>query len=336
MKRQPIPLGPCLHGCAAGFLVVVVVLAVRGLLGGNVHTVIEGWVYRSAQLPGPELEQLLRERRIRTVINLRGCCAPMDWYLDECRITHKLNVAQEDISLSACRLPSTSEMRRLVEVLDGCEYPVLFHCFRGADRTGLASVVAQLLHTNATLDQALDQLSICYGHVRISKTAYIDCFFDYYADWLAERGLSHTPDHFRRWVATGYCPGECRCQLKLLDAPRSIPCGKQVPMILRAHNTSIKPWRLRPENNAGIHAMFTIYDARNAIVHEGRAGLFDAQVAPGEYIDLTLVLPSIARPGHYHLVVDMMDEQQCSFFQTGSELLEWELEVREQETATGS
>jgi hypothetical protein len=316
-------------------LVIVALITTRGLFGGNVHTVIEGRVYRSAQLPGPELEEFLREHRIRTVVNLRGCCSPMDWYLDECRITHKLNVSQEDIGLSACRLPSTSEMRRLVEVLDHCEYPVLFHCFRGADRTGLASVVVQLLHTNATLEEALDQLSICYGHVRISKTAYIDRFFDYYADWLAERSLTHTPDHFRRWVATGYCPGECRCKLQLLNPPTTILRGKQVPLILRAQNTSIKPWRLRPETNAGIHAFFTIYDKHNAIVHEGRAGLFDAEVAPGETIDLTLVLPSIAHPGKYHLVVDMMDEQQCSFFQTGSDLLEWELEVREQETAAG-
>src|SRR5262249_5823827 len=159
--RRRLPVSACLYGGAAGFLVVVALIATRGLLGGNVHTVIDGWVYRSAQLPGPELEEFLREHRIRTVVNLRGCCAPTDWYLAECRITHKLNVAQEDIGLSACRLPSTSEMRRLVEVLDHCEYPVLFHCFRGADRTGLASVVVQLLRTNATLEEALAQLSIC-------------------------------------------------------------------------------------------------------------------------------------------------------------------------------
>jgi hypothetical protein len=333
--RRAFPLAACVHGCAAGFLVVVAIIAAQGLFGGNIHTVVDGLVYRSAQLSGPELEQLLRERRIRTVVNLRGCCAPMDWYLDECRVTHKLHVAQEDISLAAYRLPSTSEMRRLVEVLDHCEYPVLFHCFRGADRTGLASAVAQLVRTNATLEEALEQLSISYGHVRISRTAYLDRFFEYYSDWLAEHGWTHTPDRFRRWIASGYCPGECRCQLRLLNAPGVIPRGKLVALTLRVQNTSIKPWHLRPETNAGIHAMFTIYDSHNEMVHQGRAGLFEAAVGPGESINLTLVLPSIARAGHYHLVVDMMDEQQCSFFATGSDLLEWELDVREQETATG-
>ena len=42
---------------------------------------------------------------IRTVVNLRGCCAPFPWYLDECRATHRLDVAQEDVCFSAGRLP---------------------------------------------------------------------------------------------------------------------------------------------------------------------------------------------------------------------------------------
>ena len=46
--------------------------------------------------------------RIRTVINLRGCCAPMDWYLGEYQVTHRLNVSLEDVSMSASRLPSPS------------------------------------------------------------------------------------------------------------------------------------------------------------------------------------------------------------------------------------
>jgi hypothetical protein len=324
------------YGCALGFLAVVAYTAVQGTLGGNFHTVVPGLVYRSAQPSGPELEEMIRERGIRTVVNLRGSCAPLDWYLEECRITHEHNVAQEDIGLSACRLPSTSEVRRLVEVLDHCEYPVLFHCFRGADRTGLASAIALLLRTNASLEAALSQLNIFYGHVRISKTANMDRFFDFYEEWLAEQQIEHTPDQFRRFVATGYCPGECRCQMQLLHAPHSVPRGKPAALALRARNTSIRPWRLRPETNAGIHASFTIYDARNnTIVAEGRAGLFEAEVIPGESIDLTLALPPIARPGMYHLVVDMVDEQHCSFFQAGSDLLEWELEVREQEIATG-
>jgi hypothetical protein len=326
---------PWLRGCIVGVLLVVVGIAVNDTFLGNFHTVIPGRVYRSAQLTADELEAICRERDIRTVINLRGCCAPQDWYLDECRVTHRLNIAQEDISLSAMRLPSTSEVRRLVEVLDHCEYPVLFHCFRGADRTGLASTVARLLQDGVTLKEATEQLGIFYGHVRIGRTYHIDRFFELYADWLKEQGTEHSPDVFRRWAMTGYCPGECRATLELLDTPAHLIRGKQTGLALRVRNRSIKSWRFRSETNAGIHALFTLFDEHGAIIHEGRAGLFNAVVSPGECIDLTLVLPAIARPGKIRLFVDMVDEQHCSFFQAGSEPLELELEVREQETAAG-
>jgi hypothetical protein len=324
-----------LRGGAVGVLVVIIVTVLRGTLGSNFHTVVPGRVYRSAQPTAPELEALIRDKDIRTVINLRGCCPPNDWYLDECRVTHKLNVAQEDIGLSAMRMPSTSEVRRLIEVLDHCEYPVLFHCWRGADRTGFASAIACLLDGNATLDEALGELGIWYGHVRIGKTAYIDRFFELYSDWLAEQGLSHSPNAFRHWATEAYCPGECRCALELLHAPDYLLCGRPIALALRAHNTSIKPWRLRPETNAGIHATFTLYGSHNNIISEGRAGLFDAEVMPGQSIDLTLALPAISRPGTYRLVVDMVDEQHCNFYSAGSDLLERELEVRDQEIAIG-
>jgi len=334
-RRLPSWLRCGLHGVVAGFLIVIGITAIQGTLGGNFHTVIPGLIYRSGQPSSQDLQELIEQRHIRTVINLRGCCAPSDWYLDECRVTHKFNVAQEDISLCANRLPATTEIRRLIEVLDHCEYPVLFHCFRGADRTGLASTIAQLLKPGVGLDEACRQLSIRYGHVAIGKTANIDRFFDLYREWLAERGWEHSPEAFRRWAIDGYCPGECRCQMELLRAPKNVPCGKPIALTMRAHNTSIKPWRLCPDSNAGIHANFTLYDSKNAPVSEGRAGMFDANVAPGESIDLTLALPAVLKPGTYRLVADMVDEQHCSFYQTGSDLLEWELEVREQEVATG-
>ena len=192
-----------------------------------------------------------------------------------------------------------------------------------------------LLQEGVDLDEALGQIGIAYGHVRIGKTSEVDRFFELYADWLAEQGATHSPDAFHRWAMAGYCPGECRCELTLVDAPTWAPRGKPTALALRVRNTSIKAWRLRPEKNAGIHALFILYNANGAAVCEGRAGLFDAEVDPGATIDLTLALPAVAQPGKYRLVVDMVDEQHCSFFQAGSELLEWELEVREQETATG-
>jgi hypothetical protein len=114
-----------------------------------------------------------------------------------------------------------------------------------------------------------------------------------------------------------------------MQAPPYLIRGKPTALALRVCNTSIKAWRLRPETNAGIHALFTLFDDRGATLYEGRAGLFDAEVPPGASINLTLALPAVSRPGKVRLFVDMVDEQHCSFFQAGSEPLELELEVRE-------
>jgi protein tyrosine phosphatase (PTP) superfamily phosphohydrolase (DUF442 family) len=333
--RRRFRLKPRLRGCAVGVLLVVIGIVIYDTLLGNFHTVIPGRVYRSAQLSPDELEKVCRERDIRTVVNLRGNCAPQDWYLDECRAVQRMNIAQIDISLSAMRLPSTAEVRRLVEVLDSCEYPILFHCFRGADRTGLAGTMARLLQDGVTLKEAVKQLGIYYGHVRIGRTYHIDHFFELYGEWLKDQGIAHSPDVFRRWALTDYCPGECRAELELPRAPTYLLRGKSEALALHVRNTSIKTWRLRPETNAGIHAMFTLFDEHGATIYEGRAGLFHAEVPPGATIDLTLALPPIAKPGKVRLVIDMVDEQHCGFSQAGSESLELELEVREQEAATG-
>src|SRR5262245_58762780 len=57
----------------------------------NVHTVVAGRVYRTAQLTPERLKEFIAEKGIRTVVNLRGVCSEMPWYLGECRTTHDAN-----------------------------------------------------------------------------------------------------------------------------------------------------------------------------------------------------------------------------------------------------
>src|SRR6185369_17020498 len=102
--------------------------------------------------------------------------------------------------LSAKRHPPPSEIRRLIEVFDRTEYPVILHCARGSDRTGLASAVAVLLLTDGGLPAARRQMWPRYGHLNAGRTALLDLFFDYYEAALASRGETHTPDRFRKWV----------------------------------------------------------------------------------------------------------------------------------------
>jgi hypothetical protein len=300
----------------------------RVFVGNNFHTIIPGHAYRSAQLSGAELEQTVRANGIHTVVNLRGSCDPCPWYLEESRATNRLNVCQEDICFSAGHLPSVYEMRRLLEVLERTEYPILLHCRRGADRTGMVAAVVLLLQPRATLRQARRQLGLRYGHVGLGRPANLDEFLDLYDEWLRGQGLTHSAAVFRRWLEDGYCPAECRCEITPFDVPTPVVRGE--PFLVRAHfrNTSIRPWRLRAGSNAGIHGCYVLWDALGNELLSGRSGLFDAQVAPNETIDLALALPALIKPGKYRLQIDMVGEQHCYFHQAGSEPLEQELEVR--------
>lgn len=337
-RHLPLPFAPwrwvrrsakmaALVGCVAG-LGLAGAWEVGGvMLGRNFHAVIPGRVYRCAQPTAAGLEQVVRQHGIRTVVNLRGIGVPWPWYLDECRASHRLDVNHEDVSFSASRLPANQEVRRLIEVLDRTEYPILLHCRQGADRTGLASAVVLLLQTDASLEDARRQLSLRFGHVALDRAAHLDRFFDLYAAWLREHGLTHTPVVFRRWAEEDYCAGECRCRIEPLDVPTRVRRGEPAALRFRFRNTSLGAWRFRPENNAGVHLAFVFKDEADRGVACGRSGLIDARVEPGQGIDLTLVLPAIKRAGRYRLLVDLVDEQHCWFFQVGSEPLEREVEI---------
>ena len=261
-----------LWGLAGGLLLALGIEVYHVFLGRNLHEVLAGRVYRCAQLSGAGLEQVIRAHGIRTVVNLRGSSPPLPWYLEECRATHHLNVCQEDLCLSANRLPPVQEMRRLVEVLDRTEYPILLHCRRGADRTGLAATVVLLLQTDTSLGEAWHQLGLRYGHVPVGQPAILAQFFELYAEWLARVGRTHSRATFRRWIEHDYCAGACRCGVEPLDVPTLVRPGEPAVLRVRFRNTGVRPWRLRPGSNAGIHAGLLVSNREDQFVGtRGRA-----------------------------------------------------------------
>ena len=290
----------------------------------NVHTVVPDRVYRTAQLTPDRLREFIAEKGIRTVVNLRGVCSEMPWYLGECRTTHAANVNQEDITLSAKRYPAPAEVRRLVEVLDHTAYPLVFHCQRGADRTGLASTVARLLLTADDLATARRQLWPRYGHLAVGRTAVLDAFFDYYEEWLKARGEPHAPDRFRKWVATDYCPGPYRAHLSVLE-PRPLEANRGSVVVVRAVNASIEPWTVAPGAAGGIRLRYTLTELAGSALQRGFSGQLARTVGPGEHIDLACGLVPLAR-GAYMLHADLVDAQpiellSTDFAQYGSEPL---------------
>jgi hypothetical protein len=247
-------------------------------------------------------------------------------------------LSQEDICFSAVRLPSSAELRRLVEVLDGAEYPVYLHCRRGADRTGMAAVILMLLQTDMKLAEARRQLGLWYGHVAIGNTHVLDQIFDLYEDWLGQHGRPHERALFRHWLLEEYNGGWCSAQFEeftplghggdgsaLSQAPRS---GEPLGFRVRVRNTGTKTWHMRAGSRSGVHLAYQVWDGASLLA-EGRAGMVDRQVAPGTAVTITLVVKPLPRAGRFRFLVDMAEEQHCWFYQAGSEPHEEELVLGE-------
>jgi protein tyrosine phosphatase (PTP) superfamily phosphohydrolase (DUF442 family) len=302
----------------------------RVVVGSNRHVVIPGRVYRSAQLSEHDLERVIARDGIRTVINLRGNCFPERWYIGESRGTHQAGIGMEDVSLTASRYPSRTELKRLLEVLDHVDYPILLHCRRGADRTGLASTVVLLLQPDVPLARARRQLGPRFGHVPLMQTASLDAFFDLYETWLRRQDREHSPAAFREWALRHYRPGQCSCVFE--RCPRSLgpfPVGVPQAFAVRLRNDSNEVWHFRPTDNAGVHLAFEVQDETGQKVAAGKAGVFDRELGPGQSLDLTVALPGLPAPGTYRLFLDMLDEGQAWFYQMGSEPVECEVRVGE-------
>jgi hypothetical protein len=317
-------------GCLVGLLLALVLELVYLLLGANFRAVVPGLVYRSSRLSPSSLEDALEKYGIRTVINLRGCCEPAPWYLEQSRILNRHNVSMEDVGCSAGRLPSVVTIRQLVQILDQTEYPIMIHCHRGIDRTGLVAAMALLLHSNVTLDEALEQLSWRYAHIPFGRTGNMERFFVLYREWLERTGQDHSPATFRQWAEHDYCPGEGLAHFEVI-APSGpvIRLAAEQPALVtvRCHNSSVKPWHFKPGLTAGVHLQYMLVDGRDHTAVWSRTGLRYATVQPGESIDIDIPLPSL-KPGRYTLRADLIDEQHASFFQLGSLPLFQEVEVQ--------
>lgn len=131
----------------------------------NFHEVDPGNFYRSAQLYPWEIEEYVAEHGIKTVINLRGARPGSNWYDRETAVLEKLGAQQIDISMSASRIPHRADLLRLLEAYENAPRPILIHCRVGADRTGEAAALYQMLYMGKTKEEALKMLSFKYGHM---------------------------------------------------------------------------------------------------------------------------------------------------------------------------
>lgn len=138
---------------------------------GNIHVVDKGGLIRSAQLSPRQLEALLKKYKPKAVISLRGDARFKNGQ-PERPVVEQYGAKYYPLAMSSEHFPSPENLNKLIDIyLDLSNYPIYVHCLGGADRTGEAAAIYQLLIKNTSKEEALKQLSYKYFHFRSMKPA---------------------------------------------------------------------------------------------------------------------------------------------------------------------
>lgn len=174
----PTPVAPdtrvlrliAMRGLKAFAAATAVVVALAGgwagylRFSGNFHAVEEGILYRSAQLSEAQFVSHIREKGIRSILNLRGNNAGSAWYDEEMGASTAAGIRHVDYPISARRDLTDRQVSEIVSLLRDLPRPILVHCEAGADRSGLVSAIYEFEFRNKPPDEAAEQLSFRFGH----------------------------------------------------------------------------------------------------------------------------------------------------------------------------
>jgi uncharacterized protein (TIGR01244 family) len=168
------------------------------ILYNNQHKIGDD-VWRSAQ-PAPRHIARLASRGLKTVVNLRSDQTVGTRLLEQ-RACARAGVRLIDVPLKSRAAPTREEFLAIKQALLSAEYPILIHCKSGADRAGLMSVMVRHVHQGVPIEEARQQLSFKFGHIRQAETGVLGHVFETY---LADNAEMPTP--FWEWVETRYDP----------------------------------------------------------------------------------------------------------------------------------
>jgi protein tyrosine/serine phosphatase len=167
------------------------------VLYNNRHRISKD-VWRSAQ-PAPHHIAWAARQGIKTVVNLRGPEQTFGTRWLEQQACARRGITLADLRLRSRAAPTRAELQAVKDLLEKVEFPILVHCKSGSDRAGLMSVLVRHFHDGGPIREAIDQLSLRYGHVRSADTGVIDAVFDRYLEAEAKTGIA-----FWDWVQTVY------------------------------------------------------------------------------------------------------------------------------------
>ena len=117
-----------------------------------------------------QIADYARRYGIKTIINLRGEEDGSSWYRNEVAESKALGITHIDFRMSSGQELTVAQAEQLIRIMKTAEKPLLIHCRRGADRTGLASALYVAAVKNLGESEAETQLLPIYGHLSIPFT----------------------------------------------------------------------------------------------------------------------------------------------------------------------
>jgi uncharacterized protein (TIGR01244 family) len=153
-------------------------------------------LWRSAQ-PAPHQIAWFAAQGVRTVINLRGGREHGAWPLQK-EACERHGIRMIDFVVRSRDAPTRETLMEARDLFDSLQYPVLVHCKSGADRAGFFAAL-YLLHEGRPASEAIEQLSLRYGHFRFAKTGILDAVLERYRIEGEAKGMP-----FFEWAERDY------------------------------------------------------------------------------------------------------------------------------------
>jgi len=189
--------------CLFAIVIIISIIFLYFYVYDNFHAVIEERIYRSAQLSEKKLKRIMYEKKLKTIINLRGKDEEKKWYAMEKKIAEKKGIQYYSFRLRPHRLPNCTQLDALIKALKAAPRPLLIHCKGGADRTGVSSAIVLAIEKDPPLSELKQQFSLLYGVIPFTGSIG-PLLFSQYENWLNKNGSSHDRDTLLYWIKNFY------------------------------------------------------------------------------------------------------------------------------------
>lgn len=155
-------------------LLYVLVLAApyfkSALFDHNFHEVIPQRLYRSAQMSGADLGQVIDEHGIKSVIDLRlSGGEPEADGTTEAQVAAAHGADYRHLPFTSSRTTQRERMLHLLDAFDEMKPPILIHCTSGSERSGVASAIWLIEKEHRPVAEASQQLALRFGFNRLER-----------------------------------------------------------------------------------------------------------------------------------------------------------------------